>query len=87
MLRQREIVSRLSGPHAFAARYRSHGRGLSVAWTLPEGSRLTLIANFGPADAAPVAAPRGRLIWGTAPQDGALPPWTTLWSIESPTAA
>ena len=87
MLRQREIVSRLSGPHAFAARYHSHGRGLSVAWTLPEGSRLMLIANFGPEDAAAVAAPRGRLIWGMAPQDGALPPWTTLWSIESPAAA
>jgi 1,4-alpha-glucan branching enzyme len=82
-LRRREIVPRLAGANPFAARYRSEGRALSVDWDLPGGGGLMLIANLAPTSGKPAAQPRGRLIWGTAPKDGQLPPWTVLWSIET----
>jgi maltooligosyltrehalose trehalohydrolase len=82
-LRHSAIVPRLAGAHPFTARYRAEGRVLTVEWDLADGSRLALIANLAATPAEPIAQPRGRLIWGTASQDGALPPWTTLWSIET----
>ncbi len=82
-LRQREVVPRLTGTQPFTARYRTAERGLAVEWDLADGSRLALIANLAATPSEPIAQPRGRLIWGAAPQDGALPPWTTLWSIET----
>jgi malto-oligosyltrehalose trehalohydrolase len=86
-LRQREIVPRLTGARPFAARYRSEGRGLSVEWDLPDGSRLMLIANLATTPAEPLARPLGRLIWGAMPQGGnRLVPWTILWSMDAPTA-
>ena len=80
-LRRREIVPRLSGVQAFAARYRSEGRRLAVEWDLPEGSRLALIANLAATPGELIAKPGGRLIWGTASPGTPLPPWTVLWSI------
>ncbi|HWE71798.1 MAG TPA: malto-oligosyltrehalose trehalohydrolase [Stellaceae bacterium] len=80
-LRRREIVPRLTGTHPTAARYRCEGRGLSVEWDLPDGTRLMLIANLAAAAAEPLAKPLGQLIWGAAPQTGPLVPWTALWSI------
>jgi maltooligosyltrehalose trehalohydrolase len=84
-LRRREIVPRLSGARAPSARYRSAGRGLSVEWGLPDGSRLMLIANLAATEAELLAQPSGRLIWGAMPRNrGRLPAWTALWSIETP---
>jgi maltooligosyltrehalose trehalohydrolase len=86
-LRRREIVPRLTGTQSCAARYRCEGRGLSVEWDLPDGGRLMLAANLSAIATEPLAKPRGRLIWGVMPQDGnQLAAWTTLWSIETPTA-
>ncbi|HEY1507113.1 MAG TPA: malto-oligosyltrehalose trehalohydrolase, partial [Stellaceae bacterium] len=68
-LRRREIVPRLAGTHPVSARYASEGRSLSVEWDLPDGSHLMLIANLAATWGRPIAKPRGRLIWGTAPQD------------------
>jgi malto-oligosyltrehalose trehalohydrolase len=82
-LRQREIVPRLTGTHLFAAHHRVEGRSLAVEWDLADGGHLMLIANLTAAPGKPLATPRGRLIWGTAPQNGVLPPWTALWSIET----
>jgi maltooligosyltrehalose trehalohydrolase len=84
-LRRREIVPRLAGSHGFAARYRSAARCLWVNWNLPDDSKLTLTANLAPTSAKPLEKPLGRLIWGTAPQSETLSPWTTLWSIDTPT--
>jgi maltooligosyltrehalose trehalohydrolase len=84
--RQREIVPRLTGTRPYAARYRSEGRGLSVEWDLPEGSRLMLIANLSATPAEPLAKPIGQSIWGTVPPgDNRLAAWATLWSIAAPT--
>jgi malto-oligosyltrehalose trehalohydrolase len=84
-LRKREIVPRLTDAKATPARYRTKDRGLSVEWDLPDGSHLMLIANLTATPGEQIAKPRGRLLWGTAPQDGKLPAWATLWSIETPT--
>ncbi len=83
-LRRREIVPRLTGARPFSARHRSEGRALSVEWDLPDGSRLMLTANLSVTPRAAIAIPRGNLIWGAVAHDGMLPPWTALWSIETP---
>jgi maltooligosyltrehalose trehalohydrolase len=86
-LRRREIVPRLRGARRFSARFRSEGRGLSVEWDLPDGSRLALIANLAATPAGPLAQPTGRLIWGRMLEgDARLGAWTTLWSLETPAA-
>jgi 1,4-alpha-glucan branching enzyme len=82
-LRRREIVPRLTGSEACIAHYRCEGRGLSVEWDLADGSHLMLVANLAATPAKPIAQPRGQLIWGSAPPDGELGPWTILWSIEA----
>jgi maltooligosyltrehalose trehalohydrolase len=81
-LRRREIVPRLTGPHAFSARHDARERSLAVNWTLADGSRLRLIANLSNAPSAAIEKPLARLIWGGTPGD-TLPPWSIIWSSES----
>jgi hypothetical protein len=77
-VRRTEIVPRLGGAPGGAAAHRTHGeRALEVAWTLGDGSRLSILASFG-GDPTRVALPAGRLLFDT--HDGAPPlaPWQVL---------
>jgi hypothetical protein len=60
---------------------------LSVTWDLPDGSRLSLVANLSEAPGTVIEPPRGRMIWGRSPEGGMLPAWTVLWSIEERSAS
>ena len=55
--RASEIVPRLAGT-ATGGTYRVEDQVLSVAWLLADGSRLHLVANFGPARNLPLPAGR-----------------------------
>ena len=55
--RASEIVPRLAGT-ATGGTYRVEDQVLSVAWVLADGSRLHLVANFGPARDLPLPAGR-----------------------------
>jgi maltooligosyltrehalose trehalohydrolase len=81
-LRRREIVPRLTGSHAFSARYGSDGRRLIVEWDMADGSHLMLDANLAAEQATPPAVPRGTVIWGGGSKTGQLVPWSVVWSIE-----
>lgn len=67
-IRAREIVPRLADMPPFAGRYRALGpRAVIVEWTLGDGSRLLLLANF--ADQAlpvPPEASGGRMLYSSA---------------------
>ncbi len=87
-LRKLEIVPRLKetpGHSGTAAKL--EGGGLTAAWTLGDGSRLTLITNMSARSAAkPSAMPEGRLLYATTTASSGglereLPPWTAVWFI------
>jgi 1,4-alpha-glucan branching enzyme len=85
-LRAAAIVPRLAGIAGHAGQYEILGdRAFRVAWRLPEGAKLLLAANIGPApqpasgwpDAAPLR------LEGQLRPDG-LGPWTAaVWLIEA----
>ena len=82
-LRAREIVPRLRGTNEGGA-FRIVGeRGLVVAWTLSDGSALTLLANLGPESVSGFEKPEGRLLYATGgePSGGALAPWSVAWYL------
>ena len=82
-LRAREIAPRLRGMRGSAGAWRPLGpRALRVDWRLGDGSRLTLLANFGD-DAVALPEPaRGRLLYATGetPRD-ALPPLSAAFFL------
>ena len=84
-LRRERIVAHLAGDR-FRARFETHGAaGLAVDWTLGDGARLHLRANFsdGEARAIPRAAGTALHIEGGASEDR-FPPWSGVWSLEEP---
>lgn len=80
--RHREIVPRLSGAGGFASQWQSKDRAISVCWRMPDGSRLTLVANLSPRSFDTTWPRCGRAIWGTV-GGATLPPWTVNWLIET----
>ncbi|HEY0833935.1 MAG TPA: malto-oligosyltrehalose trehalohydrolase [Azospirillum sp.] len=87
--RRREIVPRLEGTPGGAGRYEVVGRaGLTVRWTLGDGSRLHLRANLSDTPAPGLTDAPGRALWteGEGVRDGALGPWSVVWSIEEASA-
>ncbi len=67
-IRAREVVPRLSGMPPYAGRYQVLGpKAVSVDWRLGDGSRLSLLANFG---GHPVAVPgnyrQRRMVYSSA---------------------
>jgi len=62
-LRHRSIVPRLAGMQSGGDFHIEAGGVLRVQWTLGEGSRLHLIANFAATASAPVAMPRGEIVY------------------------
>jgi hypothetical protein len=61
--------------------------GLTVAWQLAGGARLSLVANLGDAATIPGPLPVGECLcaWPTpAPVEGqAMAPWSTAWWLEA----
>lgn len=85
-IRHREIVPRLAGTRGNAGRFeRWSERGITVRWTLGDGSRLTLTANL---DAQPALGPPdpldGRTLYASADvESGEVPAWFVGWTLEA----
>ena len=84
-LRRRLIVPHLAGS-AHAAGFALIGEhGLAVDWTLGDGARLHLRANFSATPLAAMTPPPGEPIYATAATargSGGLPAWGALWTLE-----
>ena len=88
-LRQRVIVPRLAGMLSGGDFRIEDASVLRVQWTLGEGSRLHLVANFTAAASGPLPLPPGQLVYassslaeGVAGQC-ALPAWTVAYTLEA----
>ncbi|TVR98627.1 MAG: malto-oligosyltrehalose trehalohydrolase [Rhodospirillales bacterium] len=88
-LRRTAIVPRLAGlVRADSSCPWRAGAAFTVAWRLARDSRLTLVANLSPEQAAgPDPSPAGRLLYTNADGAGAgashpLPPWSVAWFID-----
>ncbi len=82
-LRRREIVPRLPGTKGGGS-FRIVGeRGLTVNWTLGDGSTLMLLANLGSEGESGFERPRGRLLYATSDEAGGgnLPAWSVTWYL------
>ena len=87
-LRARELAPRLAkGEPSLASLDLTPGHGLRVAWRLADGSRLTLLANVGPAPCSTDGTPQGRLLHATSAEIQPmtdctrLPPWSAAWYL------
>jgi len=83
-LRARQIAPRLRDAPA-RSRFEAIGRtGLAVDWTLGDGSRLHLRANFGPQEIAAMPPAAGALLHteGGRPLQKGLAPWSGTWTLE-----
>jgi maltooligosyltrehalose trehalohydrolase len=78
-LRREKIVPRLRNLPGRESAYRLVGeRGLSVRWTLGDGSLLTLLANLGPEPLGGLERPPGEPLY--ASEDvSELPAWSVAW--------
>ena len=82
-LRRNEIVPRLAG-RAHGARFEAVGAtGVAVDWTLGDGSRLHLRANFGDS-ACDIARAPGAILHREGEPSGEqhLPAWGGVWTLE-----
>jgi malto-oligosyltrehalose trehalohydrolase len=84
-LRRQWIVPRLQDKAA-QSRFDVIGkRGVSVDWTLPDGARLHLRANFGPEPIAMSAPAPGKTVFRVGSlTDGGLGAWSGIWTMEAP---
>jgi len=81
-LRREHIVPRLDdAPRAASFDARDPG-GVMVDWTLADGSRLHLRANFS-ADAAAIPLAPGAMLHGEGSCNGGLGPWSGVWTLEA----
>jgi 1,4-alpha-glucan branching enzyme len=84
-LRREEIMPRLGGIPGGESEYRPVGdRGLSVRWTLGDGSVLTLLANLGQEPMGDHELPPGRRLYaseGVTDNGRDLPAWSVLWYL------
>jgi maltooligosyltrehalose trehalohydrolase len=84
-LRAGQIVPRLAGP-AHRADYEAIGvGGVAVDWTLGDGSRLHLRANFSAAPEARIERAPGAVLHseGDPGAGPGLPAWAGVWSLEA----
>jgi maltooligosyltrehalose trehalohydrolase len=89
-LRQERITPRLAGIRGHAGEGSAFGdTGIRLAWVLGDGSRLVLVANLGPGEAAcEIAAPEGEVLFQIVPglaenlAAGMLPGWSVIWFLE-----
>ena len=86
-LRRQHIVPLLADAAGGPAAWRRwDARGLSVAWTLAGGARLSLVANLGDSHAEMPEMPDGECLFawpapGT-PDGCAVPAWSAAWWLE-----
>ena len=82
--RARHVVPHLEGER-FAARFQVIGAGgLAVDWTLGDGARLHLRANFSGQPCAGMTAAPGALVHAEgAERDAGRAPWSGTWSLET----
>ncbi len=87
-LRQEQIVPRLDvGPVASLGATSWSETALSAGWRLGDGSRLSLVANFGGKAVTGFTLPEGDLLFETGAglveelQDGRLPGWSLAWLL------
>ncbi len=88
-LRHRHIFPLLSSGCHVKADYENQGDyGLTAQWEFSGHSKLTLLANLGPAPRSAVAVPTSTIIYSSenmAPEDlkqGTLPEWSVAWFLE-----
>jgi maltooligosyltrehalose trehalohydrolase len=85
-LRREKILPRLGGIPGGEAAYRLVGeRGLSVRWTLGDGSLLALLANLGPESLDGFERPPGELLYageGATGDGSELPAWSVAWYLQ-----
>jgi malto-oligosyltrehalose trehalohydrolase len=83
-LRSRVIVPRLGEKAARGTFGVAGSCGVSIDWTLADGSRLHMRASFGNASAL-LAPPAGQLIHveGAQARAGSVPPWSGVWTLEA----
>jgi len=87
-VRRQEIVPRLeNAPGGAGSHEVIGGRGVRVCWRLGDGSRLHLHANLSDTPLPGVNDTPGRTLWteGEGVRDGAMAPWSVVWSIEETT--
>lgn len=87
-LRKGDIVPRLSGPGQLRSAYRQRSEAaLEAWWSLPDGSRLRLVANFSDQPLARSTCPEGDLLYATHKETGRSdacqwPPWSVAWYLD-----
>lgn len=86
-LRRRFIVPHLSGTR-HAGRFTVDGGHLCVDWSLGDGTRLHLRANFSAQPWTEVPAPAGVVVWAEGPAGAKrgrnhLAPWSASWIVGS----
>ncbi len=88
-LRRRHVVPRLSGASSSGSFTVAEPGALAVQWTLGDGSRLHLAANLADRPTARAVPGRGAVIYASDARASALaaralPPWSVLWTLETP---
>lgn len=91
-VRRREIVPRLAGLQSVGAEWRMHqGNVVEVRWGLAAGAVLQAILSLADRPATGLdLAPKGRLLFSTAPEavaarpNHSLPPWFAAWFLDEP---
>ena len=83
--RAAQIVPRLAGPAHRATHAAIGAGGVAVDWTLGDGARLHLRANFSAAPEPRIARAPGAILHveGGAREAEGLPPWGGIWTLES----
>lgn len=82
-IRRRDIAPRLAGMNGASAWCDMLGpRAFKAYWTLGDGSRLTIIANFSAVPLPGVVPGEGRLLYSTYGGVGALPAWGVDWYLD-----
>jgi maltooligosyltrehalose trehalohydrolase len=89
-LRQEHIFSRLSSACKIEAGYTAReDLGLTAEWKFGDGSKLTLLANFGAVPLSAATAPTCPIMYASKGvredevRRGSLPPWSVVWFLES----
>jgi maltooligosyltrehalose trehalohydrolase len=89
-LRAQHIIPRLSAACGVNAGYEVRGdQGLTAYWKFSGGSELSLIANLGIDTLSGLNPPSSTVIYASdeesanALKEGALPPWSVAWFLES----
>ena len=83
-LRLRVIAPRLGEKPARGTFGVAGASGVSIDWTLADGSRLHMRANFGDGTALLVPAAGEPIhVEGETPRAGSVPAWSGVWTLEA----